>query len=254
MLLNAGLGAATLKTSDLLGPLDRLFSDVRVNRMPKVGGRPISPISQAACEIVPFDYTGLTTHHSMGGAETIHTVQGVLGAVSTSSNKYLVHNSGESNDKDRVPVDGELRINFKATIPTAGTWYVLLPSTERFLMKGHSQVVGHGNSTTSWDAKVLFTFNQTLKLGTKVLQHSEQRILSDQTRSEDRTKNFSKDSAMPKRYVRFEAVGGEVLWLNLELEVDTSANEDGTAIGFIDHFGFLSNSDGDAGTFVVKPS
>lgn len=210
---------------------------------------------QLACDcVVPFKFQRLEVYNSISGPEQNQVARGMLGAMRWGANEYTVWNPGDTTGKTRVPLYGQMHISFSADIPQAGFWCLIHPSGT-LLIRGHSRVVGHGNSTTSYDANVWVDYFQVLEVGGTLVEISGGEIHYDGTRSEDRTKYFNADRYLPPRYIFFNAPrAGDTLLLTLRIEVDTSANEDGLATGVIDQFGFLANSTDDYDTFATKAS
>ncbi len=209
--------------------------------------------NQLACDcVVPFRFRRLDVYSSMSGPEQNQVARGMLGAMRWNANEYTVWNPGDTTGKTRVPLYGQMHISFSADVPQAGRWCLIHPSGSLFI-RGHSRVVGHGNMTTSYDAKVWVDYYQVLEVGGTLVEISGGGIHYDGTRSEDRTTYFNADRYLPPRYIFFNAPhAGDTLLLTLRIEVDTEANEDGIATGVIDQFGFLANSTGDYDTFVIK--
>lgn len=207
---------------------------------------------ELACDcVVPFQFQRLDVYGAMSGPEQDEVARGMLGAMRWYANEYTVWNPGDTDGKTRVPMYGQMHISFGATIPRGGRWCLVHPSGT-LLLRGHSRVVGHGNMTTSYDAKVWVDYFQVLQVGGNLLEISGGQIHYDGTRSEDRTKYFTADRFLPPRSLFFNAQAGTTLLLTLRVEIDTEANEDGIATGVVDQFGFLANSTGDYDTFVVK--
>jgi len=210
--------------------------------------------AEQACpsSTVPFAFRGLEVYNNMAGPEQTDVARGMLGAMRWGANEYTVWNPGDTRGTTRVHLYGEMQISFGAVIPQAGRWCLVHPSGS-LLIRGHSRVVGHGNSTTSYDAKVWIDYYQVLTIGGTVIEISGGEVFYDGTRSEDRTRSFNADSFLPPRGVTFDAPrAGDTLLLALRIDVDTAANEDGLATGVIDQFGFLANSTDDYDTLVVK--
>lgn len=209
--------------------------------------------NQLACDcVVPFEFYRLDVYTSMSGPEQNQVNRGMIGAMRLGANEYTVWNPGDTTGKTRVHVWGQMHISFTARIPQAGRWYLIHPSGT-LLIRGHSRVVGHGNSTTSYDAKVWVDYYQVLEIGGSLVEISGGQIHYDGTRSEDRTSYFTADRYLPTRYVVFDAPHpGNTLMLTLRIEVDTAANEDGLATGVIDQFGFIANMTNDYDTLAVK--
>jgi len=209
--------------------------------------------NQLACDcLVPFSFRGLDVYNSMSGPEMYEVTRGIIGANRYGDNEYSVWNPGDTTGKTRVHLFGQMHISFSADLPQAGRWCLFHPSG--FLdIHGHSRVVGHGNSTTSYDAKVWIDYFQVLEVGGTLIEISGGEIHYDGTRSEDRTKYFDADRYLPPRYLFFNVPrAGDTLLLTLRIEVDTAANEDGLALGVIDQFGFPAVLSHDYDTFVIK--
>jgi hypothetical protein len=119
-------------------------------------------------------------------------------------------------------------------------------------VNGHSRVVGHGNSSTSYDAKVWVKHFMVLRAGGRLLEIAGGQLHYDGTRSADRTRNFENELVFAPRYLFFQANRDDKVTLEFCLDVDTAANEDGIAIVVIDAFGFLANLTNDLDTFMVK--
>jgi hypothetical protein len=214
----------------------------------------LSLSKELACDcVVPFMFRRLDVYTNMSGPETDQVRQGILGAYRRYTNEYSVWNPGDTTGKTRVHIAGQMHISFSARLPQAGRWCLLYPSGQLWI-RGHSRVVGHGNSTTSYDAKVWVDYYQVLQSGSQLLELSGGEIHYDGTRSEDRTRYFNEDRQLLPRYLFFNAQANDELLLTLRLEVDTAANEDGLATGVIDIFGFPANTPRDYDTFVVKAS
>ncbi len=198
---------------------------------------------------VPFTFRRLDVYNSMSGPELSDVHLGILGAARESANDYTVWNPGDTSGTTRVHIGGQMHISFAAEIPKTGNWYLLHPAGT-VVIRGHSRVVGHGNSSTCYDAKVRVNYYQVLEVGTQLLEIAGGEIHYDGTRSEDRTRDFSADMELPARYVPFHANQGETLLLTLRIEVGTEANEDGLATGVIDMFGLPANRASDYDTLV----
>lgn len=202
--------------------------------------------------LVPFKFRRLDVYSSMSGPEESEVARGILGAMRWGANEYTVWNPGDTTGKTRVHVYGQMHISFSASLPQAGRWCLIHPSGP-LMIRGHSRVVGHGNMTTSYDAKVWVDYYQVLQVGGTLVEISGGGIHYDGTRSEDRTKYFNSDRTLPPRYVFFNApAAGETLLLTLRIEVDTAANEDGLATGVIDEFGLPANVTEQYDTLVIK--
>lgn len=202
--------------------------------------------------VVPFQFQRLDVYTNMSGPEQGGVARGVLGANRYTANEYTVWNPGDTDGKTRVHIVGQMHISFGAQLPQSGRWCLIHPSGS-LLIRGHSRVVGHGNMTTSYDAKVWVDYYQVLEVGGTLVELSGGGIHYDGTRSEDRTKYFNSDRYLPPRYVFFNAPhANDYINLTLRIEVDTAANEDGLATGVVDLFGFFANGTHDFDTFVVK--
>src|SRR5262245_58737452 len=208
---------------------------------------------QLACDcIVRFWFRRLNVYNNMSGPERNEVARGLLGARRDYANEYSVWNPGDTDGKTRVHINGQMHITFDSGIPEAGRWCLILPSGNLYV-RGHSRVVGHGNMTTSYDAKVWVDYYQVISVGDTLVEISGGDIHYDGTRSEDRTMNFNADRNLPPRYLFFNAPrAGDTLSLSLRIEVDTAANEDGLATGVIDMFGFPANTTRDYDSFVIK--
>lgn len=235
-------------------PITETSSSGRISEQLGLGivGRLLAT-KQLACDcMVPFMFQRLDVYGSMSGPEQNQVDRGMLGAMRWGANEYAVWNPGDTTGKTRVLIYGQMHISFSAVIPEAGTWCLIHP-TGTLLIRGHSRVVGHGNSTTSYDAKVWVDYFQVLEVGGALVEISGGEIHYDGTKSEDRTKYFNADRYLPSRSIFVNVPNaGDTLLLTLRIEVDTAANEDGLATGVIDQFGFLANSTDDYDTFAVK--
>lgn len=201
--------------------------------------------------LTPFRFNGLWAYGAMGGPSLSDVRNGVLGAIRLTDTEYTVANPGNTQGKTRVPLNGRLHLDFAATVPAGGQHCLLLPSGLLWV-HGRTRVVGHGNSTTSYDAKVWVRYFLVLAVGNTLLEMSGGQIHHDGTRSEDRTKFFNHDVMLGPRYAFFNANAGDLLTLSLRLEVDTESNEDGIAFGIVDAFGFPANRKDDYDTFLIK--
>ena len=206
--------------------------------------------NEDSCDcVVPFRFSGLNVYSDISGPELNQVERGILGAAQWYTNEYTISNPGDTTGKTRIRKVGQLYITFTADLPTARRWCVILPSGRLFI-RGHSKVVGHGNSTTSYDAKVNVEYFQFLTLGNQFLEMGGATIHEDGTRSESRTKSFNGDLDLSPRYFCFS--GGGELELSMILEVIADANEDGLATVAIHQFGFPANSTYDYDTVVTK--
>lgn len=209
---------------------------------------------EIACEcLVPFKFNGLHVYGSMSGPSLTDVRNGILGAIRLADDEYTVSNPGNTTGTTRVPLAGQMHLEFSATLPTGGRYCLLMP-TGQLWVRGHTRVVGHGNYSTCYDAKVWVHQFLVLVVGNTLLEMSGGEIHYDGTRSEDRTKFLYRDVMMDPRYVFFSANAGDLLTLTLRLEVDTEANEDGIAIGVVDMFGFPANMKDDYDTFAIRTS
>jgi hypothetical protein len=206
-----------------------------------------------ACDcVVPFKFQGLDVYNNMSGPEQNEVARGVIGASRYGPNEYTVWNPGTSSGTYRAHIYGQMHISFGAKIPKKGRWCLIHPSGLLFI-NGHTRVVGHGNWSTCYDAKVWIDYFQVLEVGGNPVEISGGEIHYDGTRSDDRTKYFDADRYLPPRYVFFDVPhDGDDLLLTLRIEVDTAANSDGLATGVIDTFGFPANVSFDYDTFVIK--
>jgi hypothetical protein len=206
-----------------------------------------------ACDcVVPFAFAGVTVSGSMTGPEPTQVARGVIGIARDYSDEYTVSNWGDTSGKTRVPLGGQIHITFEAQLPQAGRWCLIHPAGYLFV-QGQSRVVGHGNATTSYDAKVWFHYYQLLYTDSGTLiEISGGQVHYDGTRSEDRTKYFDASRELLPRYVFFDVQQPSTLVLSLRLEIETEANEDGIAIGVANLFGFPANRTQDYDTFVVR--
>lgn len=201
--------------------------------------------------VVPFTWMGLNAYGNMTGPDRNDVFQGILGANREYTGEYTVTNPGDTEGKGRVPLNGQLHMSFEATIPQGGRWCLLMPAGNLWV-RGHSKVVGQGNSTTSYDAKVWIDYYQLLIVRSTLVEIGGGEIHYDGTRSESRTKYFEADVVLGGRYLFFNASSGDQVVLSLRIEVDTAANEDGTAVGTIDYFGFPANTRTDYDTFLIR--
>jgi hypothetical protein len=194
---------------------------------------------------------GLGALLDMTGPEFNTVQRGMIGANREGSGEYRVRNPGDTGGKTRVPMFGRVHIRFGASLPVGGRWCVLHPAGP-LLISGQSRVIGHGNMTTSFDAKVSVNYVRMLQTETELVSLFLEEIHFDATRSEDRGKNFNDDRDLRSRYRFFETDGPTDVWLMHALDVHTEANVDGFASVSIDLFGFLANGSSDFNTFVFK--
>lgn len=206
------------------------------------------------CEcMVPFKFESLRAFDAMSGPDLDDVRQGILGAIQTAVGEYTVTNPGtpQGAGKTRVHLLGEIHLSFSAKLPQTGRYCLLMPSGP-FWVHGHSRVVGQGNWTTSYDAKVWVDFFTALAAGGTLVEFSGEEIYHDGTRSEDRQKLYNHDLDLPSRVVFFNANANDDLRLEFQLNVDTAANEDGVAIVVVEAFGFPANTKHDYDTFVIR--
>ena len=189
----------------------------------------------------------------MSGPDLFDVRNGLLGAIRLADDEYTISNPGNTTGKTRVHLNGQMHLSFSAVLPKTGRYCLLMPAGNLW-MHGHSRVVGHGNSTTSYDAKVWVNHYMVLQVGGRLLEIAGGQIHYDGTRSKDRTRNFNNDLVLDPRYLFFQANGGDELTLDFRLEADTAANEDGIAIVVVDAFGFPANTKRDYDTFAVRTS
>ncbi|MEW5873069.1 MAG: hypothetical protein AB1894_27670 [Chloroflexota bacterium] len=233
------------------------INETRANPLPIQSGFGIigqlAASNQLACDcLVPFKFTGLIAYNAMSGPNQFEVARGMLGALRLGADEYQVFNPGDTTGKTRVHFFGQLCITFAAQIPQAGRWCLIHPSGI-LRIRGHSRVVGHGNMTTSYDAKVWFDYYQFLYIGFTAIEESGGDIHYNGTRSGDHKEYFCADRFLPPRYIFFDVPdAGELLELMMLIEVDAAANKDGLALGVIDQFGFLANYTDEYDTFVVK--
>lgn len=201
--------------------------------------------------LIPFKFDGLKVYGSIGGPESSVVARGMLGAVRWNTGEYSVFNPGDTTGKTRVHVSGQLYIRFNAFLPKSGRYCLLIPAGA-LQIKGSSRVVGHGNFSTSFDAKAWVDFYSVLQCENQLLELSGGEIHYDATRSEDRTKFFEREIMFEPRYIFFTGNRNDEVLLTLRLEVDTAANEDGISNVMIDQFGFLSNATNDHNTLLIK--
>lgn len=208
---------------------------------------------QVSCDcLAPLRYTGLKVYSDMLGPEQWDVTRGIVGAIRQNPNEYEVNNLGETTGTTKISMRGQMHIVFECIVPRPGRWCLIHPSGNLFV-RGHSRVVGHGNSTTCMDAKVWVDYYQVLELGPTILELSGGQIHYDGTRSEDRTKNFVSDVELPPRAVFFQSTrAGEILMLTFRIEVQADANEDGIACGAIDMFGLPAVCATDYDSFIVE--
>jgi hypothetical protein len=252
-------GLATVKGLDkgkINGAAFRAADDPLLRRAtPNVAPALVAGLLQSrrvACDcLVPFGFASLKTFGALSGPDLTDVRNGILGAVRLTDAEYTVNNPGTTDGKTRMPLNGQMHLTFTASIPTTGRYYVLLPAGNLWV-RGHTKVVGHGNATTSYDAKVWVDYYQLLYHEGDLLEIAGGGIHYDATRSESRTKYFNQDVVLEPRYVVFQAAAGEQLVLSLRLELDTEANEDGVAVAVVDYFGFPANLETDYDTFLIR--
>lgn len=273
---------APARFGDASAALDRRYKHVRLDRL---AGRPLE--TRAAIErvdsrprtapatlpasallaklfgdklircncMVPFMFQRLDAVAPMSGPDRTGVANGVLGALRVETGQYEVDNTGDTEGKTRVPRTGQLDITFAASLGAPGRYCLIVPSG-MLSIRGRTRVVGHGNATTSYDAKVAVDYYQLLTLddgsAATLLELDGVSIHADGTRSEDRTQSFSRDLELPARYLFIDVDVRRELTLALRLQVHTEANEDGIAIGIVDEFGFLANSSHDCDTFAIR--
>jgi len=201
--------------------------------------------------VVPFTWMGLNAFGNMTGPNRNDVYQGILGANRQYTGEYTVTNPGDTDGKGRVPLNGQMHMTFEASVPQTGRWCLLMPAGDLWV-RGHSKVVGQGNSTTSYDAKVWIDYYQLLIVGSTLVEIAGGEIHYDGTRSESRTRYFDADVVLGPRYLFFNANSGDRVVLSVRIEVDTAANEDGTAVGTVDYFGFPANTKTDYDTFLIR--
>ena len=114
--------------------------------------------------LIPFKFQGLDIFNNMAGPEKKKVDRGMIGAMRSGVDEYTVLNPGETSGKTRKHIDGQMHITFRAIIPTTGKLCLIHPAG-RLLIRGYSRVVGHGNMTTSYDAKVWVDYSQILLAG-----------------------------------------------------------------------------------------
>jgi hypothetical protein len=231
------------------------LEDLRETKWAKAGPALVAgalATRQLNCDcLVPFTFSALESINSMSGPDLTDVRNGILGAIHVNPGEYTVSNPGTTSGKYRAHIGGALHLEFTATLPETGSYFLLMP-TGNLWVRGHSRVVGHGNWSTSYDAKVWVYLYSLLMVGNTLLEFSRDRIHRDATRSEDRTKYFNNDVFLPQRGLFFSGNEGAQLTLSLRLWVDTAANEDGIAVVVVDDFGFPANVKDDYDTFAVK--
>ncbi len=212
----------------------------------------LAGIGQLGCNCVtPFKFESVTVGDAMSGPELTDVRNGVMGAFRRVEGEYTVTNTGETDTTTRVSRAGSISINFSAAAPASGNYYLLLPGAN-LLARGYTRVIGHGNYSTSYDAKVFVDTETILEVGSLVVENTLQRVHDDGTRSEDRTTFFDRSFALAPRWVRFQAGANALVSMKYVLVVDTEANVDGLAIGVVNRFGFLANSKNNYGTLLIR--
>jgi hypothetical protein len=257
----AGIGIADIKLIDkktinyeaarVLEPSSASISEAAIQLQPSITSELLG-LKEISCDcIIPFCFDQLRANGKISGPSNNNVTRGVIGANRYYENEYRVFNAGDTKGKTRIHSVGSLDILFSAEIPKNGRYCLLMP-VGKLWIRGKSRVVGQGNSTTSYDSKVWVDYFSILHVEGNIIESSHADIHYDGTRSEDRTKYFSKDISFSPRYLFFNANAQQKVELILRIQIDTAANEDGKAWGYVNLFGFPANMKTDYDTMIIK--
>ena len=209
-------------------------------------------IEEIECDcIVPFCFDRMKVNGNINGPATNDVTRGVIGANRYYETEYRIYNSGDTSGTTRVHKVGSLDILFSAIIPSDDRYCLLHPVGDIWI-RGKSRVLGHGNSTTCFDSKIWVDYFSFLHLDGNIIESAHKDIHYDGTRSEDRTKYFSKDIKLTPHYLFFNANAGQKIELLLRIQIDTAANRDGKTWGWINIFGLPANMKSDYDTMIIK--
>jgi hypothetical protein len=127
----------------------------------------------AECDcIVPFKFSGLRTYGAMTGPDLDDVRNGMLGATCSAPGEYTVSNPGNTTGTTRTPMNGQMWLSFTAQLPKKGSHYLLMVAGDLWV-QGHTRVVGHGNSSTCYDAKVWVKYFMVLVAGPRLIEIAE---------------------------------------------------------------------------------
>jgi hypothetical protein len=125
-----------------------------------------------------------------------------------------------------------------------GSYYVPQsgPHALRFITKpieiyASSRVEGHGWALSSNDATVALTLDLEAKCGSTVIWRGGSTFFRDATKSETRTKAFSKSVYFPSSTVPFYATAGQRVTFHARLWLETWTNSEGRVTVKIQRFG-----------------
>ena len=209
---------------------------------------------KAACDcVIPCTFSGFRTYGAMNGPDADDVRQGILGACRLAAGEYTLSNCDNSDGTWRFPLGGSMQLFFSGVIPRSGQHYLLL-HPGLFWVKGHGRVVGHGNMTTGYDAKVWVDHYMIIDVNGAIVELSGGEVLYDGTRSDDRRTDFRLECPVESRYVSFYARKDDVVTLSFRLNANTEANADGIATIVVDYYGFPANTKKDYDTLIVRSS
>ena len=213
---------------------------------------------ELGCDCVEaFSFAAVKAYGAMTGPSPLGDVRGGwLGARRLAPGEYEVVNPGSADSgTTRVPLGGQIYITLLGHLPADGRNYLLMPAA-KLQISGSTRVVGHGNSTTSYDAKAWVRFYSLLRMdgAATVIECTGGEVHYDGTRSEDRTKSFSSVVTFEPRYFGIDGNAGDRALWELRLEVTTEANEHGIATVAVDVFGFPASTKSDYDMIIVKGS
>lgn len=204
--------------------------------------------------IIPFKFRQVKTNGYISGPEVTEVTRGVLGVHRFHQNEYSIFNPGDTSTLRRIHRTGSLDIEFSAYIPVSGQYMLMLPSGQLTIW-GMTRVLGHGNFTTCYDAKVWVDFFYFLSDdidNNKYIEASHVEIHYDGTRDTDSTRYFFRVIDLPARYVVFNASAGKQIVLILKARIDTAANKDGKVWGYFQMFGLPAKTKTDYDTVLIK--
>jgi hypothetical protein len=171
--------------------------------------------------LVEAQASGFAIDHS---AERV-TIHGLVGWADFAGIPLGLFNGGASGGRI---MRAQLTLAWRATIPHEGA-YIVRRISPFVRVRGDHTVHGEGWYYSGIDARVEIDVSSFLYLtGGNVIGGGALVSFGDATKSEDRTKEFSRDLSLPDG-ICFKATQGQELTYFLYLNVETFANDDGSA-------------------------
>ncbi len=192
----------------------------------------------------PLAYSGAYVSNAMTGPNKPDpkNFDGIMGVVRAHNGEYTVSNPGDPSwGKTRVSISGQVSIDYSGVLPRTGNYSLYLDSN-LLLIKGFTRVIGEGDSTCSYDAKVWVRLGVGVEVAGTLVDYSDEQIHYDGTRSENRGVNFNEPRLVEYRSVNLTGNAGDAVKLKFLLDIEASANREGLAAGVVDTFGFVANT------------